>query len=100
MTIATPPLSASRAARLEAVLRHHFAPARRDIHDDSASHAGHSGARAAGETHYTVTLVSDAFAGISRVERSRMVHAVLEQEFAAGLHALSLVLRSPVELKS
>jgi BolA protein len=98
MTASAPP--AARAARMEAVLRARFAPARLDIQDDSASHAGHAGAHAAGETHYTVTLVCESFTGVSRVERSRMVHAALDQEFANGLHALCLILRSTIELKS
>jgi len=92
--------AASRAGRMEAVLRATFAPAHLDIQDDSASHAGHAGAHEAGETHYTVTLVSDHFTGISRVERSRMVHSALALELTNGLHALCLILRSTVELKS
>jgi BolA family transcriptional regulator, general stress-responsive regulator len=34
---------------------------------------------------------------MARVARSRAVHAVLEAEFAGGMHALSLVLRTPEE---
>ena len=65
--------------------------------DDSAHHAGHAGAQPGGETHYTVLLVSEAFRGQNRVARSRAVHAALEAEFAGGMHALSLILRTPEE---
>jgi BolA family transcriptional regulator, general stress-responsive regulator len=87
----------SRAARLEAVLTRAFPPALLRVVDDSAQHAGHAGAQPGGETHYSVLVVSEAFRGMARVARSRAVHAVLEAEFAGGMHALSLVLRTPEE---
>jgi BolA protein len=68
------------------------------IVDDSARHAGHAGAQPGGETHFNVLLVSAAFQGVNRVARSRAVHAALEAEFAGGLHALSLTLRTPEEV--
>jgi BolA protein len=83
-----------------AILTGAFNPLRLVIEDDSARHAGHVGAAASGETHYSVTLVSELFNGRTRVERSRMVHDALANEFAAGLHALSLTLRSHHEDKS
>jgi BolA protein len=95
---ATPP--ANRAARLHAALTAEFAPSHLDIQDDSAKHAGHAGAQVGGQTHYSVVIVSDSFQGVSRVERSRLVHAALASEFAQGLHALSLTLRAPAEMKS
>ena len=87
----------SRAARLEAVLTSAFSPTQLRVVDDSARHAGHAGAQPGGETHYNVLLVSAAFRGMARVARSRAVHAALAAEFAGGLHALSLVLRTPEE---
>jgi stress-induced morphogen len=89
-----------RATRLEAVLTRAFSPSLLRVTDDSAHHAGHAGARPGGETHYSVVVVSDAFRGMNRVARSRAVHAVLEAEFAGGLHALSLVLRTPDEARA
>ena len=82
---------------MAAVLRHHFAPTVLRVSDDSHHHAGHAGARPEGETHYSVLLVSKAFAGQSRVARSRAVHALLNPEFGDGLHALALTLRTPEE---
>ena len=88
----------SRTARLESVLTRAFSPTLLRVQDDSARHAGHAGAREGGETHYNVLLVSPAFQGMSRVARSRAVHAALEAEFAGGLHALALTLRTPEEV--
>ena len=88
---------ATRAERLEATLRARFAPTELRVVDDSAKHAGHSGARPGGETHYSVLVVAEAFRGMSRVARSRAVHEALATEFAGGLHALALTLRTPGE---
>jgi stress-induced morphogen len=90
----------TRAQRLESALQGAFSPLVLQITDDSARHAGHAGARAEGQTHYAVLLVSGAFRGLSPVARSRAVHEVLAGEFASGLHALSLSLRTPEEHKA
>jgi BolA protein len=85
------------ADSIEKKLTAAFTPERLEIVDDSGRHAGHSGAREGGESHFTVTLVSPAFAGVSRVERQRKVYAALGAEFAAGLHALSIKALAPGE---
>lgn len=89
----------TRADRIRAALTARFAPVALEVTDDSAAHAGHAGARAEGETHYTVLLVSARFSGMSRIARSRAVHEALAGEFATGLHALALTLRAPEELR-
>ena len=90
----------SRAARLEAALTQAFSPTQLRVIDNSASHAGHAGAKPGGETHYDVLIVSAAFRGMNRVARSRTVHDALADEFAGGMHALSLTLRTPEEAAS
>jgi BolA protein len=87
----------SRADRIAEALRVGFAPAEVSVQDDSHRHAGHAGARPGGETHYSVLVVSPAFQGMNRVARSRAVHESLAAEFAGGLHALALTLRTPEE---
>jgi len=87
-----------RRTRLEALLRAAFRPHALTIEDDSARHAGHAGAAPGGETHFTIHLVSESFAGLSRIARSRAVHTVVGPEFQTGLHALVLILRSPDEI--
>ncbi len=65
--------------------------------DDLDRHAGHAGASESGESHFTVELTSAAFAGLNRVERQRRINAALAEEFAAGLHALSIKASAPGE---
>jgi BolA protein len=74
-----------------------FAPLALAIEDESARHAGHSGAREGGESHFRVRIVSAAFAGLSRVERQRLVYAAVAAEIAGGLHALALTTLTPEE---
>jgi BolA protein len=74
-----------------------FAPVRLDVQDESHQHAGHSGSRPGGETHYRVYIVSDAFQGKSRIERHRMVNAALADELAGGVHALAIHASAPGE---
>jgi BolA protein len=86
-----------RASRILAALCAAFAPERLEVSDESHRHAGHAGARAGGQTHYAVLLISESFAGQSRVARHRLVNAALATEFETGLHALTLTLRTPQE---
>lgn len=74
-----------------------LAPTRLDIVDESHRHAGHAGARPEGETHFSVTIVSAAFAGHSRVARQRLVYRTLAEELATHVHALSLTTLTPEE---
>ncbi len=74
-----------------------FSPERLDIEDESARHHGHAGASPGGESHFNVTIVARAFEGLGRVQRQRAVYAVLAEELAGPVHALSLKARSPGE---
>ncbi len=78
-------------------LSQRFSPIRLDIIDESHRHAGHAGARPEGETHFAVTIVSAAFAGLNRVARQRLVYQALAEELANRVHALSLTTLAPDE---
>ena len=80
-------------AKLEAA----FAPTHLEIADDSDKHIGHAGHRQGGESHFTVVIAADAFAGQSRVARTRMVYAALADELAGPVHALSVKALAPGE---
>jgi len=87
-----------RADCIAAALAAAFPLAEVEVVDDSHRHAGHAGAAPGGETHYNVRVVSPAFAGMNRVARSRAAHEALAAEFASGLHALALTLKTPDEM--
>jgi BolA protein len=74
-----------------------FSPQHLEVQDDSQRHAGHAGARAGGESHFNVVIVSGAFKGASRVQRQRSVYAALAEELAGPVHALSLKALAPDE---
>lgn len=78
-------------AKLEAA----FKPAALDVIDESEHHRGHGGWREGGESHFRVRMRAEAFAGMSRVARSRAVHAALADELAGPVHALALELSTP-----
>jgi stress-induced morphogen len=88
----------NRQSRIVDTLTQAFAPQALEVEDDSARHAGHSGATAGGETHFNVRMAAAAFEGMGRVARSRAVNDALAAEFAGGLHALSLTLRAPTDV--
>ncbi|MFT3728790.1 MAG: BolA family protein [Terricaulis sp.] len=90
----------SRAERMQSALAAHFTPTSLSLVDESSLHAGHAGARPGGETHYRLRIVSDAFAGLSRVARQRLVYDLVREEFDTGLHALALELKTPAEAQS
>jgi BolA protein len=74
-----------------------FSPAELSVEDESAKHAGHSGSRPEGETHFNVRVVATAFEGLSRVERQRRVYAALAEELKTHIHALSVTALTPAE---
>jgi BolA protein len=74
-----------------------FSPESLSVVDESHMHEGHAGHRPGGETHFRVYIVSDAFKGKTRLERHRMINAVLAAELADRVHALALHPAAPGE---
>ena len=74
---------------IEARLRSGFDVREIEVVDDSASHAGHAGAPASGESHFNVRMRSADFKGQTRIARHRAVHAALG-DLVPRIHALAL----------
>ena len=85
------------ADRIRTKLTDALQPAELQIVDDSAKHQGHAGHDPRGETHFSVTVVSEQFAGKSRVERQRLVYGLLAAEMSERVHALALRTITPAE---
>ncbi|MFB9952737.1 BolA family protein [Rhizobium puerariae] len=85
-------------ARIEATLTRNLEPERLIVIDESHQHAGHQPDFTGAEgTHMRVRIVSSKFAGLSRIDRHRMVNALLKPELDAGLHALAVEAAAPGE---
>ncbi len=85
------------AERLRTRLEAGLAPTRFELDDESARHAGHAGARGGGESHFRVTIESESFSGLSRIDRQRLVHRLLAEELAGPVHALTIIALAPGE---
>ncbi|THH31809.1 hypothetical protein EUX98_g2392 [Antrodiella citrinella] len=97
-TSAPGPLEQSIRTKLVALLQ----PADLTISNDSWQHRHHAPMKAQGggngETHFSVNIVSDIFQGKTTMQRHRLIYAALTEEFAAGLHALSLKTKTTQEI--
>lgn len=71
-------------------------PIQLQITDDSHLHAGHAGNTGGG--HFTVFIVSEAFAGLSPLKRHRLVYEAAAELLPSAIHALSIQAKTPSEL--
>jgi BolA protein len=81
--------------RISAKLMQDLSPAALEVIDESHHHAGHSGSRPDGESHFRIKIVAEAFRGKSRVDQHRMVNAVLAEELRERVHALAIQSSAP-----
>ena len=88
------------AERIRVKLTEGLAPSRLDVEDESHKHVGHAGHDGLGESHFAVTVVSQAFVGLSRIDRQRLVYRLLADEMAERVHALAISARTPEEAGS
>ncbi len=89
-------MSDDRQAQIQLKLEKVFQPTELLVKDQSHLHAGHAGARD-GKGHFDVTIVSQAFDGLTRVQRHRMVYDALSQLIESDIHALSIRAFAPSE---
>ena len=80
---------------MERLLTEAFEPTQLDVINDSAKHAGHSGDDGSGESHFTIVIEAPAFAGVSRLERQRMVNKALGDIPGQRVHALAIQASAP-----
>ncbi|KAL1842523.1 hypothetical protein VTJ49DRAFT_4999 [Mycothermus thermophilus] len=84
-------------------------PLHLEIHNDSHLHAHHAAMRSfvdtpsvARETHFRLTIASEAFRGKPQPARHRLVYSLLREELAreGGVHALQLRTVTPEEMEA
>uniref|UniRef100_A0A0D6QYI6 BolA protein n=1 Tax=Araucaria cunninghamii TaxID=56994 RepID=A0A0D6QYI6_ARACU len=92
----------SRASRIRQKLESTLEPTMLEVEDVSYQHAGHEGIKgsSATETHFNLKIVSPKFEGQNLVKRHRFVYDLLNEELKTGLHALSIVAKTPAEVQS
>lgn len=85
----SPAQPSDRVAQIRERLEQALAPALLEIEDDSASHAGHVGARDGGG-HFNVTIACAQFADKTPLQRHRLVYEALGEMMNRDIHALSI----------
>lgn len=85
------------ANEIQALLTAAFAPSHLAVINDSAKHSGHMGDDGSGESHFTVEIESAVFAGVSRLQRQRLVNAALGDIPGQRVHALAIKAKAPGE---
>ncbi|MFW5452538.1 BolA/IbaG family iron-sulfur metabolism protein [Thioalkalivibrio sulfidiphilus] len=78
---------------IERKLREAFDPVHLEVINESGNHNVPPGS----ESHFKVTIASQAFEGERLVGRHRKVNAVLSEELAGRIHALALHTLTPDE---
>jgi BolA protein len=87
----------ARIERIRARLEQVLDPLHLELFDDSASHAGHAGARETGGGHFSAIIVAGSFAGQSLVARHRLVYQALGDLMQTDIHAFSMKVYAPDE---
>ncbi len=79
---------ATTALAIRAALERELGASRVEVIDHSARHAGHPGVRGGG--NFEVVVVSERFAGLSRLAAQRLVFEALGELMRGPIHALSM----------
>ncbi len=79
--------------RIHEKLLRELAPTELVVENESKNHSVPAGS----ETHFKVTVVSGRFEGLGRVDRHKLVYAILKDELVGGVHALTITSRTPAE---
>ena len=87
----------TRFERIHALLAEALSPSVLELVDESHMHAGHAGA-ASGGSHYRLTIVAPAFAGLNLVRRHRLVYDSVHLMMQHEIHALAITTMTPEEL--
>jgi len=70
-----------------------LAPTYLDIVNESDNHSGPAGR----ESHFKITVVSEAFNPLNLIKRHQTIYTLLRDELAGSIHALALHTYTPTE---
>ena len=91
ITVSSPAAMGEVQIAIESKLREAFEPAHLDVINESYMHNVPKGS----ESHFKVVVVAPGFDGQALLARHRAVNAVLSDELAGPVHALSIVAKTP-----
>uniref|UniRef100_A0A915KZX3 Uncharacterized protein n=1 Tax=Romanomermis culicivorax TaxID=13658 RepID=A0A915KZX3_ROMCU len=83
-------------AQIQAKLEKSFKPTHLEIINESSRHNVPKGS----ETHFKIVIVSESFRDSTLLQRHRKINELLIKEFESGLHALSIVAKTPEQWNS
>jgi len=90
-------MSQTVAQRITEKITQALKPEQISVEDESHLHAGHSGARPEGETHFRLKVVCAQFTNMSLVSRHRLINEALAEELQGPVHALAIKALAPGE---
>ena len=76
--------------QIEKKLEKEFSPSFLKVSDVSESHKGHMGYKQGGETHFEIEIKSESFNNTSRINIHRLVNEAIKEEWANGIHSISI----------
>ena len=79
---------------IESRVRESLSATHVEVIDESHLHAGHAGAKSGGG-HFRAVIVSERFAGLSRVQSQQLVYGVMGSWMGKEIHALSMQTFTP-----
>ena len=86
--------------QIKELLTNTFHPSYFEVVNESSKHAGHVSSPDSGNSHFKILIVSEHFAGKSKVAQHQMVYECLKKFMDKPIHALSLKTYTPEEFKS
>lgn len=89
--------TAERLQEMRRRLDRDLQPSELEVIDEGHLHVGHAGARD-GRGHFRLRIVSAGFAGLSMVQRHRLVYQAMAELMHSDVHALSIDALAPDEV--
>ena len=88
-----------RKINIENLILKNYEPLFFSVIDVSEQHRGHQNFIEGTESHFEITIISEKFTNLTRIERHRMVNRTLKEEFLSDLHSIILKTYTSEEYK-
>lgn len=75
---------------IERKLKSELSPEYLEVIDQSHLHEGHAGHNPGGESHFKLVISASKLEGLTRIEKHKIIHKILDEELKKSIHALSI----------